>query len=129
MPQADYEVNVNIQKATRVKDHAGGKTPTFANIVGQTGLTATLHRYSYSNLFRHEESPGGMASGPGVLTQNKVFFKFTTPPADIATNYKIVLASAFTLNGATEWASGTEFNVLFVRRYGRTMQVDCERIV
>lgn len=130
MPQSDYEVSVNIQKATRTKDHAGGKSAAFANISGQTGLTATLHKYGYTSLFRHEMAPGGMESGPGVMTQNKVFFKFVSPfPDDVDTNYRIVLASAFNLGGAAEWASGTAFNVLFVRRYARTMQVDCELVV
>lgn len=127
MSQADYRVIVNVQKATRVKDLAGGKTATYANVSGQTGLIATLHNYSYKDQFRIEQTPGGMQSGPGTIDQNLALFTFRPPfPADIGRDYKLVLAADMEQNGVVVYASGTAFNVLFVRPYRRTMQVDTE---
>lgn len=122
--QADYEVRLNLQTATRTKDGRGGKTVAWSASV--TGLTATLHNYSRTDQFRIEQAPGGMASGPGTLTQNKVLFKFLPPFEAIETNNRLVLTQDFVQNGKTVYASGTAFNVLFVREYSRTMQIDTE---
>jgi hypothetical protein len=122
--QSDYEVSVNLQTATGTKDGRGGKTFAWATTV--SGLTATLHNYNKTDQFRVEQAPGGMASGPGTMNQNLVLFKFLPPFENIQTNNRLVLAAAFVQNGKTVYASGTAFNVLFVREYFRTIQVDTE---
>lgn len=129
MPQADYQVTLNVKKPTRSKDLGGGKTITYANVSGEASLTATLHNYSYKDQFRIEQTPGGMQSGPGTVDQNLVLFVFRHPfPTDLARDYQLVLTADFKQNGAVVYASGTVFNVLFTRLYSRTLQVDTELV-
>ena len=127
MPQSDYQVGVNVQRATRTKDLAGGKTISSWTTVA-SGLTATLHHYSFQSQFRHEQAPGGPGSGPGVLTQTKTFFKFVPPFPAAAVNDRVILTSAQQFGEAIIYPIGTAFSVLFVRAYLRTMQLDVELV-
>lgn len=113
MAQGDYELLVSIERDTNTLDDYGGETASTATAA--TGLRATKHYYSRQGLERLEGT--AQASGPGLLTKTKVFFKFQQPHPDVRVNDRIV-----------EEVSLDEWLVMFVRTYARTMQVDCEII-
>lgn len=106
---------VTLKKTSSVSDGAGGKIETPVTV---GTYKAEHHLYSTrSGRFQRDEAGAGAGEGPGVQNNVGGYFNFLKPwPVDIAREYTITDADA------------QEWNVLNVRRYKFTLQVDVERL-
>ncbi len=102
------ETTIDIRRATRGGDGAGGKVETWANVA--SGLKARRRLYSRKSLDRLEE-------GAGVLSETRsLFVLYRTPFPSVRANDVIVEAG------------GARYTVLFARVYARSLQVDVRRL-
>jgi hypothetical protein len=101
-------VVVSIRRATRVSDESGGKTESWNEVA--SGLLAQKRLYSQKSLWREE-------GGPGVRTETRQLFVLYGRPFPDAR-----------VNDVIREADGTEYRLLFARRYARSLQLDTRRM-
>lgn len=104
-------VTVDVQRAARATDGAGGKTKTWANQVSSVG--ARMRHYTTTGTAEALDTAG---AAPGRAVMERWLFIFDDVALGVMANDRIV------------WGTNT-YRVLTVRPYERTLQVDTERVV
>ncbi|GDX41329.1 hypothetical protein LBMAG21_16210 [Armatimonadota bacterium] len=99
---------LNLRRATRASDGAGGKTESWANVA--TGLTARRRLYTQQSVARFEGKSG-------VGTEEEwLFVLYAKPFPEVR------------INDVLQDENGAEYLVKFVRGYPHTLQLDTRRM-